>query len=103
VENVIGGHPAVRDIGVVGVPDNLSGERVCAVIVRHSGSIATEREIRDWCKGRLAEYKLPRSIAFIDESDMPRTATGKIQHHLMRKRWTRQGWGIAPGTLLDAP
>jgi fatty-acyl-CoA synthase len=64
---------------------------VCAVIVLHSGRVATEREIFDWCKGRLAEYKLPRSIAFMDESDMPRTATGKIQHHLLRKRRTTQG------------
>jgi fatty-acyl-CoA synthase len=96
VENVIGGHPAVRDIGVIGVPDERLGETVCAVVVRHSGSVATEQEILDWCKGRLAEYKLPRSIALIDESDIPRTATGKIQHHVLRKRWTAEGWGVAP-------
>jgi fatty-acyl-CoA synthase len=83
VENVIGGHPAVKDIAVIGVPDERSGEIVCAVVVRHSGAAATEREIIDWCEGRLAEYKRPRSIAFVDESDMPRTATGKIQHHLV--------------------
>ena len=52
----------MRDIGVMGVPDERSGETVCAVIVRHDGSVATEREILDWCKGRLAEYKQPRSI-----------------------------------------
>jgi acyl-CoA synthetase (AMP-forming)/AMP-acid ligase II len=81
---------------VIGVPDERSGETVCAVVVRHSGSVATEQEILDWCKGRLAGYKLPRSIALIDESDIPRTATGKLQHHVLRKRWTAQGWGVAP-------
>jgi fatty-acyl-CoA synthase len=103
VENVIGGHPAVRDIAVIGVPDERFGETVRAVVVCHSSFDATEQEILDWCRGRLAEYKLPRSIAFIADSDIPRTATGKIQHHLLRKRWTTQGWGAAPGTLVDAP
>ena len=103
VENVIGGHPAVKDIAVIGVPDEGSGEIVCAVIVRHSDAAPTEQEILDWCDGRLAEYKRPRSIAFVDESDMPRTATGKIQHHLLRKHWMTQGWGADLGTFLDAP
>jgi fatty-acyl-CoA synthase len=102
VENVIGGHPAVKDIAVIGVPDERVGETVCAVIVCHGGVVVTEREILDWCAGRLAEYKRPRSIALIDETDMPRTATGKIQHHLLRKRWTTlQGRQAAPGRSLD--
>ena len=52
VENVIGGHPAVQDIAVIGMPDELSGETVCAVIVCHSGAVVTEQEILDWCDGK---------------------------------------------------
>jgi fatty-acyl-CoA synthase len=93
VENVIGEHPAVQDIAVIGVPDKLLGETVRAVIVCHIGAVATEQEILTWCEGRLADYKRPRSIAFIDDSDMPRTATGKTKHRHLRERWTTHGIG----------
>jgi acyl-CoA synthetase (AMP-forming)/AMP-acid ligase II len=84
VENVLGGHPAVKDVAVIGMPDDQWGEAVHAVIVRHDGVLATESEILGWCEGRIADYKLPRSIAFIDQTDMPRTAAGKILHRTQR-------------------
>ena len=87
IENLVGAHPAVQDVAVIGVPDDTWGEEVHAVVVLHADSTATEREILDWCRGRVASYKQPRSIAFVAAADMPRTATGKILHRTLRERW----------------
>ena len=86
VEGVLGNHPKVKDVAVIGVADEKWGERVHAVIVVHDGAAVAETEILDWCKERLAGYKRPRSIAFISEPEMPRTATGKILHRVLRER-----------------
>jgi acyl-CoA synthetase (AMP-forming)/AMP-acid ligase II len=86
VEGVIGAHPKVRDVAVVGVPDAKWGEAVAAVVVLHEGQTASEEEILGWCRERMAGYKRPRQIAFLHECDMPRTATGKILHRVLRER-----------------
>jgi len=87
VENLLGTHPRVRDVAVIGVPHEKWGESVHAVVVLHDGETATEGEILDWCKDRIAGYKRPRSVAFIREEEMPRTATGKILHRVLRTRY----------------
>jgi acyl-CoA synthetase (AMP-forming)/AMP-acid ligase II len=69
---------------VIGLPDVKWGERVHAVIVAREGTASSGDEIIEWCRSRIAGYKRPRSIAFIRDEDMPRTATGKIQHRLLR-------------------
>jgi fatty-acyl-CoA synthase len=69
---------------VIGVPDSIWGERVHAVIILHDGMAPTPNEILEWCKGRIAGHKRPRSVAFITENAMPRTATGKILHRVLR-------------------
>ncbi len=89
VEGVLGAHPAVQDVAVVGVPDAKWGEAVCAVVVLRSGQAAGEAELMDWCRERMAGYKRPRTIRFLADSEMPRTATGKIQHRLLRDRLSR--------------
>jgi acyl-CoA synthetase (AMP-forming)/AMP-acid ligase II len=86
VEALIGAHPKVRDVAVIGVADEKWGERVHAVIVVHAGETASADEILDWCKGRIAGYKRPRSLSFVCEDEMPRTATGKILHRVLRAR-----------------
>jgi acyl-CoA synthetase (AMP-forming)/AMP-acid ligase II len=89
VEGVLGAHPAVRDCAVIGLPHEKWGETPFAVIVLHGGSAVDEDALRQWCRERLAGYKCPSGFDFIAEDAMPRTATGKIQHRLLRQRYAR--------------
>jgi fatty-acyl-CoA synthase len=88
VEGVLGAHAKVKDVAVIGVPHEKWGEAVHAVIILHTPGSASEQEMLDWCQGRIAGYKRPRSVSFIAEADMPRTATGKILHRVLRERFT---------------
>jgi fatty-acyl-CoA synthase len=87
IENLLGTHPKVKDVAVIGVPHDKWGEAVHAVVILHDGTMATEAEILDWCKDKIAGYKRPRSLAFIREEGMPRTATGKILHRVLRAQF----------------
>jgi fatty-acyl-CoA synthase len=87
VETLLGAHPKIKDVAVIGVPDAKWGERVHAVIILHDGDAVAPNEILDWCKDRIAGYKRPRSVSFIAEHEMPRTATGKILHRVLRARY----------------
>ncbi|NNJ77559.1 MAG: AMP-binding protein [Anderseniella sp.] len=86
VEAVIGSHPAVADAAVIGLPDDKWGERVTAAVVRRAGKAIDETVLTDWCREKLAGYKRPRSIVFIEPERMPRNATGKILHRLLREQ-----------------
>jgi fatty-acyl-CoA synthase len=86
VEAVLAAHPAVQDVAVIGLPDAKWGEAVQAVVVPRAGQQLAERELLDWCRERMAGFKRPRSVLFIAEREMPRTATGKIQHRVLRER-----------------
>jgi acyl-CoA synthetase (AMP-forming)/AMP-acid ligase II len=85
VEGVLGAHPKVKDVAVIGVPHEKWGEAVQAVVVLHEGQISTLQELRDWCKQQLASFKCPTEVRFIEDADMPRTATGKILHRKLRE------------------
>jgi len=90
VENVIGGHPAVRDVAVIGLADDKWGEKVTAVVVLHTNFEPSEelaREISDFCRNKIAGYKRPKKVDFIKDEEMPRTATGKILHRALRERY----------------
>ena len=76
----------MKDVAVVGVPHEKWGEAVHAVVVLHDGARATEAEILDWCRDKIAGYKRPRAVTFIAEAQMPRTATGKILPRVLRER-----------------
>ena len=89
VEAVIGAHPKVKDVAVVGVPDEKWGERVHAVVVPHHGASIAETELLEWSKEGLAGYKRPRSFSFIRDDDMPRNATGKILHRQLKARYAQ--------------
>ncbi len=85
VEAVLAQHPDVRDVAVVGRPDDRWGERVEAAIVLRDGAAVGADALIEWSRGRLAGYKRPRVVTFIAADEMPRTATGKIQHGLLRE------------------
>lgn len=84
VEAALGSCPAVRDVAVIGLPDEKWGERVHAVVVLHDGASISERELIGWCEARIARFKLPRGISFVRDEEIPRTATGKVQHRILR-------------------
>ena len=84
VEAVLATHPKIKDVAVVGLPHPKWGEAVHAVVVLHRAAEATEAELLDWCRGRIAGYKRPQSVRFVADADMPRTVTGKILHRSLR-------------------
>ena len=82
VEEYLYRHPAVQTVQVFGVPDERMGEELAAWIVLREGQTVTEQDIRDFCRGQIAHYKIPRYVAFVDE--VPMTVTGKAQKFRMR-------------------
>lgn len=88
VENVLGNHVKIKDVAVIGVPDEKWGETVLAVIVLHDGETVTEKEILNWCRDKMSGYKRPRFIKIIHDEQMPRTATGKILHRKLRQQYS---------------
>jgi fatty-acyl-CoA synthase len=84
VEEFLYRHPKVLDVQCIGVPDQKYGEELCACIVLRPGVECGEDEIRDFCKGQIAHYKVPRYIRFV--SGFPMTVTGKIQKYLLRQQ-----------------
>jgi fatty-acyl-CoA synthase len=83
VEEFLYTHPKVADVQVVGLPDERLGETVAAWIKLKGGETATDDEIREFCKGRIAHFKIPQMIRFVDS--FPMTVTGKIQKYLIRQ------------------
>ena len=85
VEEFLYRHPGVLDVQCVGVPDAKYGEELCACIILRPGSQATTAEdIRAFCNGQIAHYKIPRYVRFVEE--FPMTVTGKIQKYVLRKQ-----------------
>jgi fatty-acyl-CoA synthase len=81
-EDALFSHPAVAEVAVIGVPDEKWGELILALVVLAPGQTATEDELRDHCRTKLAGYKVPKRIEFRDE--LARTATGKLQKFKLR-------------------
>ena len=83
VEAVLASHPRVRDVAVIGRPDDRWGERVAAAVVARDDGLSAE-DIIAWSRDRLAGFKRPREIVFLTPDQMPRNATGKILHRRLR-------------------
>jgi long-chain acyl-CoA synthetase len=99
IENALTLHPAVLDLAVIGVPDAEMGELVTAVVEPAAGvepGPALERELQEFLRGRIAPYKVPRRVDFV--SELPRTATGKLQKGKLRERYA----GGKPGGTAAA-
>jgi fatty-acyl-CoA synthase len=88
IEDFLYQNPKIEQVEVIGVPDSRFGEEVCAWIKLCAGETATEEEIRAFCRGRIAHFKIPRYIRFVDE--FPLTVTGKVQKFVMRERMARE-------------
>jgi len=87
VEEVLGGHPAIFDVAVISLPDEKWGEKVVAVVIPKSD--VDEKTLSEYCKDKLAAFKRPKQIMFIKPEEMPRTATGKILHRMLRERYAK--------------
>ncbi len=88
VEEFLYAHAKVQAVQVCGVPDLKFGEEVCAWVQLKAGATATEEEIREFCRGQIAHYKIPRYVRFVDE--FPMTITGKVQKFLMREHMKKE-------------
>ena len=84
IEEFLYGHPAIEDVTVVGVPDARMGEELCAWVRLRPGMEIDEESLRDFCRGQIAHFKIPRHIRFVTE--FPTTVTGKIQKFIIRDR-----------------
>jgi fatty-acyl-CoA synthase len=81
VEEFLYTHPAINEVQVFGIPDPRMGEEVCAWIQLEDGASLTEEEVKEYCKGQITHFKVPKYIRFVDE--FPMTVTGKIQKFKM--------------------
>ena len=84
IEEFLHTHVKINDVYVVGVPDERLGERVLAWIQLKADEKANEKEIRDYCRGKIAHFKIPEYVRFVDE--FPMTVTGKVQKFLIREQ-----------------
>ena len=83
IEDLLFSHPKVAEVAVFGIPDAYYGEEVMAWIQLHAGEKASEEEMREFCRDKLAHYKIPKTVRFVDE--FPMTVTGKVQKFRMRE------------------
>jgi long-chain acyl-CoA synthetase len=94
VESALAEHPDVADVAVIGVPDDRWGETVKAVVVRCPGSTLSADELIAWAKDRVAGFKRPRSVDFVDE--LPRNPSGKLLKRVLREPY----WVDADGRQI---
>ena len=88
VENIVGAHEAIKDIAVIGIPDEKWGEAIKAVVVLNDDRKPGEdlaKNLIEFTRGKIAGYKRPKTIEFIKDEEMPRTPTGKIIHRVLRE------------------
>jgi fatty-acyl-CoA synthase len=95
IEEFLYMHPAIGDVQVIGVPDERYGEVVCAWVILKPGAVLDEQGLKDFCSGKIARYKIPQLVRFVDA--FPMTVTGKIQKFKMREL------EIAERGLVEAP
>src|SRR6185437_13259724 len=100
VEDFLHTHPKVADVYVVGLPDARLGETVLAWIKLKNGETATAEEIREFCKGKIAYFKVPQFVRFVD--DFPMTVSRKVQKYLIREQEIRERGLDAAARIVTA-
>ncbi len=95
IEEFLYTHPAVADVQVIGVPDPRYGEELMAWVKLRPGTTTDEEELREFCRGKIAHFKIPRYVRFVDE--FPMTVTGKVQKFVMREQSIAE-LGLTPAT-----
>jgi len=88
IEEYLFGIESIQDVQVFGVPDEKYGEELCAWITLNEGANLTEEAVKDFCKGQIAHYKIPRYVKFVEE--FPMTVTGKVQKFVMREAMIKE-------------
>ena len=88
IEEFLYTHPLIEQVEVIGVPDERYGEEVCAWIKLREGATVEAEEIREFCRGKIAHFKIPRYIRFVES--FPMTVTGKVQKYVMREQMTEE-------------
>jgi fatty-acyl-CoA synthase len=88
IEEYLYSHPMIEEVEVIGVPDEKFGEEVCAWIKLREGTTITDEEIKEFCRGQIAHFKVPRYIKFVES--FPMTVTGKVQKYVMRERMAEE-------------
>mgnify|MGYP001253565057 FL=1 len=88
IEEFLYGHPDILEVQVFGVPDERLGEVVCAWVQLREGNVMDEEGLRDFCRDKIAQFKIPRYVRFVEE--FPMTVTGKIQKFVMRERMAEE-------------
>jgi fatty-acyl-CoA synthase len=89
VEEFLYGHPLIRDVQVIGVPDEVYGEEVMAWVILKAGAAVSDAELVEWCRGRITHFKVPRYWRFVDA--FPMTVSGKVQKYKLREDARAQG------------
>jgi fatty-acyl-CoA synthase len=98
IEEFLYAHPGIRDVSVIGVPDERYGEELCAWVIRAPDAELDEENVKAFCRGKIAHYKVPRYVVFVDE--FPMTVSGKVQKFKMRETSTvALGLGAAAGIV----
>ncbi|KAJ6901174.1 hypothetical protein NC652_027074 [Populus alba x Populus x berolinensis] len=87
VEEALAQHPDIADVAVIGVDDEEFGQRLRAYIVLRPGASLTERDVQEYIRNRLARFKIPRDVLFVDE--LPRNAGGKVLKRMLNTRPSR--------------
>jgi len=88
IEEFLHTHPKIADVYVIGLPDRRLGEIPMAWVKLNNGYRATEEEIREFCRGKIAYFKVPQYVRFVDS--FPMTVTKKVQKYLMREQEVRE-------------